>query len=100
VSDRFEDIARRKQLLIERCAQEREELAAACQRIRVPLGLGALVLLLGKTFKSHPILIAGLSTLLAGGYGGKVAKSAGSLFRLGQAILPLWLWLTKRRRRN
>ena len=98
MSNRFEEIARRKQLLIDRCAKEREELAGACQRMRVPLSLGAVLLALGAALKSHPVLIAGISSLLAGGYGGKLANSAGSLLRLGKAILPLW-WLIRRKRK-
>lgn len=98
MSNRFEEIARRKQLLVERCAREREELAGACQRVRVPLSLSAVFLALGATLKSHPILVAGISSLLAGGYVGKLAKSAGALLRLSKAVLPLW-WLIRRKRR-
>jgi hypothetical protein len=96
VSNRFEEIARRKQLLIDRCATERQELAGTCQRMRVPLSLSAVLLALGAALRSHPILVAGISSLLAGGYGGKLANSAGSLLRLGKAILPLW-WLIRRK---
>ena len=70
MSDRFEEIIRRKQVLIDRCARDREELAASCRRIHLPLGFGAVLTVLGKTLKSYPILVAGLSTLLVGGYGG------------------------------
>jgi hypothetical protein len=100
VTSRLEELVRRKEFLIERCAQEREELAASCQRVRVPLGLGAVLMVVGKRLKSYPILVAGVSSLLVSGYGVKLAKSTGSLFRLGQAILPLWSWLTKRRKRR
>lgn len=98
MSNRLEDIARRKQLLVERCAREREELEGACQRMRVPLSLSAVFLALGAALRSHPILVAGISSLLAGGYGGKLANSAGSLLKLGKAILPLW-WLIRRKRK-
>jgi len=100
MSDRFEEIARRKQVLIDRCARDREELAASCRRIHLPLGLGAVLTVLGKTLKSYPILVAGISTLLVGGYGGRVTKSAGTFFKLGQAVLPLWTWWTRRRKRK
>ncbi len=100
MTSRLEELARRKELLIERCAQEREELASSCHRMRLPLGLGAVLMVAGKTLKSYPILVAGVSSLLASGYGGKLAKSTGTLFRLGQAIMPLWSWLTKRRKRK
>ena len=83
MSNRFEEIARRKQLLVDRCARDREELAAAFPRIRLPLGLGAVLTVLGKTLKSYPILVTGISSLLIGGYEGKLTKSARTLFRLG-----------------
>lgn len=98
MSNRFEDIARRKQRLIESCGRERDALAGACQQIRVPLSPRAVLVALGNTLKSHPILVAGFSSLLAGGYGGKLAKSPGVLLRLGRAILPLW-WLIRRKRK-
>ena len=100
MSNRFEEIARRKQVLVDRCARDREELAAAFPRIRLPLGLGAVLTVLGKTLKSYPILVAGVSTLLVGGYGGKLTKSAGKLLGLGQTILPLWSWWTRRSKRK
>jgi hypothetical protein len=100
VSDRFEEITRRKQVLIDRCARDREELAASCRRIHLPLGLGAVLTVLGRTLKSYPILVAGVSSLLVGGYGGKLTKSAGTFFRLGQAVLPLWSWWTRRSKRK
>ncbi len=100
MSSRFEEIARRKQILIDRCARDREELVASCRRIHLPLGLGAVLTVLGKTLKSYPILVAGISSLLVGGYGGKLTKSAGTLLRLGQAVLPLWTWWTRGRKRK
>jgi hypothetical protein len=100
VSNRLEEIAHRKQILIERCARDREELAASFHRIHLPLGLGAFLTMLGKTLKSYPIFVAGISTLLVGGYGTTLAKSAGKLFKLSQAILPLWSWWAKRRKRK
>jgi hypothetical protein len=98
VSKRFEEIARRKRFLIDQCERDRQELAASFGRIRLPLSFGAALMALGKTLKSYPILVAGVSTLLASGYGSKLTSSAGKLFRLGQAILPLWYWWTKRRK--
>jgi hypothetical protein len=78
----------------------RRELSASCRRIHLPLGLGAVLTILGKTLKSYPILVTGISTLLIGGYGSKLTKSAGTLFRLGQVFLPLWSWWTRRRKRK
>ena len=100
MSRRFEEIARRKQLLIDRCARDRDELAASCHRIHLPLGPGAVLTVLGKTLKSYPILVAGISSLLVGGYARTLTKSAGTLFKLGQAILPFWSWWTRRRNRK
>ena len=100
MSNRFEDIARRKQVLIDRCARDREELAASCRQIHFPLGFGAVLTVLGRTLKSYPILVAGMSSLLVGGYASKLTKSAGRLFRLGQAVLPLWTWWTRRSKRK
>jgi hypothetical protein len=100
VTNRFEEIARRKQVLIDRCARDREELAASCRRIHLPLSLGAVLTVLGRSLKSYPILVAGISSLLVGGYAGKLTKSAGKLFSLGHAFLPLWSWWTRRSKRK
>ena len=100
MSNRFEEIARHKQILVDQCAREREELAATCHRIQVPLSVGALLMLLGKTLKSYPVLVAGISSLLVSGYGGKLARSTGKLLGLGRAILPFWSWWAKRRKRK
>ena len=95
MSNRLEEIARRKQALIERCTREREELVTAFRRIRLPLGFGAVLMALGTTLKSYPILVAGVSSLLVSGYGGKLLKPALRLFKLGQVIRPLWSWWAK-----
>ena len=100
MSKRFEEIARRKQVLIDRCVRDREELSASCRQIHFPLSFGAVLTVLGRTLKSYPILVAGISTLLVGGYAGKLTKSAGKLLGLGQAILPLWSWWTRRSKRK
>ncbi|HSE86681.1 MAG TPA: hypothetical protein VLJ79_10700 [Candidatus Binatia bacterium] len=100
MSNRFEEIARRKQILVDQCARDREELAANCHRIRLPASLGVGLMVLGKTLKSYPILVAGISSLLVSGYGGKLAKSTGKLLGLGRAILPLWSWWTRRGKRK
>jgi hypothetical protein len=97
---RLEEIVRRKQLLIDRCAQDREDLAASCRRIHFPLGFGTVLTLLGRTLKSYPLFVTGLSTLLVGGYGGRLARAVGKLFTLGQTVLPLWSWWSRRRKHN
>ena len=100
MSNRFEEIARRKQILIDRCELERQELASSCRQIHLPLSFGVVLTALGRKLKSYPILVAGISTLLVGGYGGSLTKSAGALYRLGRAILPLWSWWMGRRKRD
>jgi hypothetical protein len=98
VSKRFEELARRKQGLIARCARERVELAAAWSRIRSPFDVGSMLFGLGRTLKAHPLIAAGISSLLVSGYGAKLMKQAGELLQLWRLARPLWSWWTKRRR--
>ena len=98
MTNQLEEIARRKQALMERCAREREELVTAFHRVRLPLGFGAVLMALGTTLKSYPILVAGISSLLVSGYGSKLVKPALRLFRLGQVVRPLWSWWAKQHR--
>jgi hypothetical protein len=98
MSNRLAEIARRKQLLIERCEGDRQEITASLGRVRPALGVGALLLTLGGFLKAYPVLVTGVSALLVSGYGGKLTKSAGQLLSLGQAIRPLWSWWAKSRK--
>ena len=98
MSKRFEELARRKQTLLAQCARERAELSAALDRIHRPLDVGATLLAVGRTLKAHPMIAAGISSLLVSGYAGKLMKSAGELFKLWRLVLPIWGWWTKRRR--
>jgi hypothetical protein len=100
VSKRFAEIARRKQLLVDQCAREREELAAGFGQVRSSLRFRAVLAALGRTLKPYPVLVTGISGLLASGYAGKLMRSRGKLLRLGQSILPLWYWWHKARRSN
>jgi hypothetical protein len=100
VNDRLEEIARRKQALVDRCAREREELSACFSRVRLPLNFGAVLWGLGRTLKTYPIAVAGISSLLVSGYGGKMTRSAGELLRLAQVVQPLWSWWSKHRKRK
>jgi hypothetical protein len=97
VSRRLDEIARRKERLIAQCARERDEIAAAFNRIRSPFQLGGLVLALTRSLKSHPIVTAGISSLLASGYAGKLVRTAGEGLNLWRLIRPLWLWWKKKR---
>jgi hypothetical protein len=99
VNNRFEELARRKQALIDRCARERAELSALCERIRSPFGLSGTLLGVGRVLKTHPMIAAGFSSLLVSGYAGRLLKSAGDVVKLWRLALPLWGWLTKQRKR-
>jgi hypothetical protein len=100
VSKRFAEIARRKQLLVDQCARERDELAAGLRQVHSSLSFSALLAALGRTLKPYPVLVTGISGLLASGYAGMLMRSSGKLLRLGQAILPLWYWWNKTRQSN
>jgi hypothetical protein len=97
VTDRFKELGRRKQILIDRCAQQREDLASDLSHLRLPLNPGAVLLALGRVLRAYPVLVAGLSGLAISGYGGKIGKSAGKLLRVGQIIQPLWSWWSRRK---
>jgi len=99
VNKRFEELARRKQVLIDRCARERAELSELCERIRSPFDLSGTLLGIGRVLKTHPMIAAGFSSLLVSGYAGRLLKSAGDLVKLWRLALPLWGWWTKRRKR-
>jgi hypothetical protein len=92
VNRRLEEITRRKQILIAECARQRDEVAAVFRRIRAPFALGGLVLIIARALKSHPVAVAGISSLLAGGYAGKLFKTAGKGLALWRLIRPIWSW--------
>jgi len=98
VNKRFEELARRKQALINRCADQRAELSDLCDRIRSPFDISGTLLGIGRMLKTHPMIAAGVSSLLVSGYAGRLLKSAGELVKLWRLALPLWGWWTKRRR--
>jgi hypothetical protein len=97
VSNRLQDIARRKQALIEKAALDRLEVATAYRRIRSPIDLGK-VLTIGKFLRAYPILTAGLSTFLLGGLSKRIFNSVGLIFKLGRLALPLLRFRKKPRR--
>jgi hypothetical protein len=99
VNKRFEELARRKQALIDRCADQRAELSRLCDRIRSPFDISGTLLGIGKMLKTHPMIAAGVSSLLVSGYAGRLLKSAGDVVKLWRLALPLWGWWTKRRKR-
>jgi len=95
MSRRLEEIARRKQALIERCAAERVALHAACSQIRSPLHLTTALVAVTRILKTYPLIAAGVSSLLVSGYGSKLTRSAGELVKLWRLVLPVWAWFTK-----
>jgi hypothetical protein len=99
MANRFDEIARRKEALIARCAQERDELSAALERIHLPLNLGAVFARLGRMIQSYP-LAAGISSLLVTGYSVKLTRTAGKLMELARIFQPAWSWWSKRRSRK
>ncbi len=96
---RFDDIARRKKLLVERCAQDRDKLAACFQQIRLPLYLGIFFTMIGQALRAYPMAAAGLSSLLATGYAVKLTRFARKAIGIVRVVRPLWSWWSKRRRR-
>ena len=100
MTSRLEDLARRKQALIAKAAQERTELATAYARIKSPLDLSSALLGIGRTLKTHPMIAAGVSSLLVSGYAGRLLKSTGELLKLWKLALPFWAWWRKRRKSN
>lgn len=97
MSNRLQDIARRKQALIEKAALDRLEVATAYRRIRSPIDLGK-VLTIGKFLRAYPILTAGLSTFLLGGLSKRIFNSVGLIFKLGRLVFPLLRFRRKPRR--
>jgi hypothetical protein len=100
VSNRLEEIARRKQALIEKAARERAELASAYDEIHHPFGIGGTLFGLGRTLKTHPLIAAGISSFLVSGYAGKLLKSTGELLKLWKLTRPIWQWWRTRRKSN
>jgi hypothetical protein len=98
VNKRFEELARRKQALIDRCADQRAELSALCEKVRSPFDISGTLLGIGKMLKTHPMIAAGVSSLLVSGYAGRLLKSAGEIVHVWRLALPLWGWWTKRRK--
>ena len=99
MSNRLEEIARRKQALIERCAAERSALHAAWSQIRSPFHVTTTLVTITRMLKTYPLLAAGVSSLLVSGYGSKLTRSAGELVKLWRLVLPVWAWFTKRGKR-
>ena len=98
MSSRLDNIARRKQALIEKAALERLELTTACRRIRSPIDIDGKLFGIGRIISSHPLLAAGLSTFLIGGFGKKIFRITSALLKLWRVVLPILNLWPKRRR--
>ena len=100
MSKRLEELQRRKEELIGECAEERFEVAAAFSNVKSSLTLSAALHGLGRILRTHPMIAAGISSLLASGYAGRLTKSGSDLLRLLRFARPLWSWWSARRRRE
>ena len=98
MSSRLDNITRRKQALIEKAALERLELTTACRRIRSPIDIDGKLFGIGRLISSHPLLAAGVSTFLIGGFSKKIFRTASALLKLWRVVLPILNLRPKRRR--
>ncbi len=64
MNQQLQNLAQRRQQLIEQSAQQRQQLGHIAQEWRTPLGLADKGLALIEIIKKYPIWIAGSSTLL------------------------------------
>ena len=83
----LDDIVRRKQRLIERCAAQRAAIAGAFRELERPIAVADRVLKIVRFFRSHPVLIgAAIATIM-------VARGRTSLVGLLARGLSVWrLW--------
>ena len=98
MSNRLEEIGRRKRSLMERATTERDELVSAFDEIRAPFDLTRSLVGVGWLLKSHPIIAAGISSFLVSGYASKLLKSTGEVFKLWRLARPIWSWWKSKRR--
>ncbi len=99
MANRLEDIARRKQALIDKAAQERADLSRNFANLKSPFDMSTAVLGIGRALRTHPIFAAGISSFLVSGYAGKLLKSTGEVLQLWKLAQPLWSWWRKRRKK-
>jgi len=94
----FDELARRKRTLIGKAAQDRAELASACDNIRASVNFSQTLLAIGQALKAHPLFTAGISSILVSGVAGKLLHGAGQAVAFSRLAAPLWSWLKNRRR--
>jgi hypothetical protein len=98
VNKRFEDIARRKQALVDKAARERAELGAVCRELRSPFDFSRTIAGIGRALTARPMVTAGISGLLVTGLAGRLFRGARQVFKIGRVALPLWVWWRRRRK--
>jgi len=96
VNSRLQEIARRKQILIDQAARERYELGKVYDSLRLPFGMSAPLLGIVRVLKTHPVITAGLSSLLVGGYASRLLRSVTEFFKVWRIVLPICAWWNKR----
>jgi len=92
MANRLEEIARRKQALVDKAAQERATLSRNFAELKSPFDMSSTVLGIGRVLKTHPIVAAGLSSFLVSGYAGKLLKSTSEVLQLWKLARPIWSW--------
>jgi hypothetical protein len=97
MSKRLDQLSRRKQDLIYECAEQRAEVAAAYDQVRSSTRPVVVLHAVGKVLRAHPMVTAGISSLLASGYAGTLSRSGGELLKLVRVARPLWSWWSHRR---
>lgn len=96
MNSRLQEIVRRKHALIDKAARERAELAKAYANLPSPFDISGALLSLGHMLKTHPMITAGLSSLLVGGYARRALIPVTQVFKLWRVIRPVWRWWRKR----
>jgi len=97
MNKRREHLAQKKEDLIRQCAEQRLEVADAFNNIRGSVTLSGTLHSLGKVLRAHPMITAGISSLLASGYASLLTKSGSDLLKLVRIARPLWSWWSTRR---
>lgn len=92
MSKKLAELAHRKEALLAQCARERDELGSGLGRLKTPIDLSGVVFGVSKTLKTHPLLAAGISSLLASGYARSLVKLTGESLRLWRLLLPVLRW--------
>jgi hypothetical protein len=97
VSRRLDQLSRRKQDLIYGCAEQRSEVADAFSHLRSTIRPVVILHGIGKLLRAHPMVTAGISSLLASGYASAVSRSGGEILKLFRVAKPFWSWWSRRR---